>query len=81
MVGMVVEVEAGRWPTHVSGEWTVEMLDALPEDNLKYELLDGTLLVSPSPVPLHPASAPFTAPKSTAKHASPVDHGSIDGRG
>jgi Uma2 family endonuclease len=55
MVGMVAEVEAGGWPTHVSGEWTVDMLDALPEDNLRYELLDGTLLVSPSPVPLHQA--------------------------
>jgi len=55
MVGMVAEVEAGGWPTHVSGEWTVEMLDALPDDNLKYELLDGTLLVSPLPVPLHQA--------------------------
>ena len=55
MVGMVAEVEAGGWPTHVSWEWTVAMLDALPDDNLKYELLDGTLLVSPLPVPLHQA--------------------------
>jgi len=55
MVGMVAEVEASGWPTRVSGEWTVEMLDALPDDSLKYELLDGTLLVSPSPVPLHQA--------------------------
>lgn len=55
MAGMVAEVGTGGWPAQVSGEWTVEMLDELPEDNLRYELLDGTLLVSPSPVPLHQA--------------------------
>ncbi len=49
---MVAEVSAHRWPEHVS-EWTVEMLDTLPEGNLRYELLDGTLLVSPSPVTKH----------------------------
>ena len=27
-------------------EWTVEDLDALPDDGLRYELLDGTLLVT-----------------------------------
>jgi hypothetical protein len=52
MAGMVAEVSAHRWPEHVS-EWTVEMLDTLPEGNLRYELLDGTLLVSPSPVTKH----------------------------
>ena len=35
------------------GEWTVELLDQLPDDNLKYEILDGILLVSPSPIPRH----------------------------
>ncbi len=55
MVGMVAEVAAHEWPEYVS-EWTVEMLDTLPEGNLRYELLDGTLLVSPSPVPLHQAA-------------------------
>jgi Uma2 family endonuclease len=35
------------------GDWTVEDLDALPDDGLRYELVDGVLLVSPSPVPLH----------------------------
>lgn len=53
MVGMVAEVQAHSWPEYVSGEWTVEMLDTLPEGNLRYEMLDGTLLVSPSPTPLH----------------------------
>jgi Uma2 family endonuclease len=35
------------------GEWTVDLLDQLPDDNLKYELLDGILLVSPAPIPRH----------------------------
>src|ERR1700712_4307452 len=55
MVGMVAEVQAGQWPEHV-GEWTHELLDQLPDDNLRYELLDGTLLVSPAPVVRHQAA-------------------------
>ena len=38
---------------HEPREWTVEDLDRIPEDGLQYELLDGMLLVSPAPVPLH----------------------------
>ncbi|MBL8960400.1 MAG: Uma2 family endonuclease [Gemmatimonadetes bacterium] len=30
-------------------EWTLEMLHALPDDGKRYELVDGELLVSPSP--------------------------------
>jgi Uma2 family endonuclease len=30
-------------------EWTLEMLHALPDDGNRYELVDGELLVSPSP--------------------------------
>ncbi len=30
-------------------EWTLEMLHALPDDGNRYELIDGELLVSPSP--------------------------------
>ena len=36
-----------------SREWTVADLALLPDDGLQYELLDGVLLVSPAPVPLH----------------------------
>ena len=34
-------------------EWTVDDLDQLPDDGLRYELLDGILLVSPAPTRLH----------------------------
>ena len=30
-------------------EWTVAMLDALPEDGQRYELIDGELFVTPAP--------------------------------
>jgi Uma2 family endonuclease len=34
-------------------EWTVADLEGLPDDGLRYELLDGILLVTPAPVPVH----------------------------
>lgn len=34
-------------------EWTVDDLEELPDDGLQYELLDGILLVSPAPRPVH----------------------------
>ncbi|HLS24698.1 MAG TPA: Uma2 family endonuclease [Beutenbergiaceae bacterium] len=34
-------------------EWTVDDLDQLPDDGLQYELLDGLLLVTPAPIPVH----------------------------
>ena len=34
-------------------EWTVDDLDQLPDDGLRYELLDGILLVSPTPTRRH----------------------------
>lgn len=33
--------------------WTLADLDALPDDGLQYELVDGVLLVTPAPVPDH----------------------------
>ena len=36
-----------------SREWTVDDLDALPDDGFRYELVDGVLLVSPSPLVPH----------------------------
>ena len=33
--------------------WSVDDVDALPDDGLRYELVDGSLLVSPAPGPRH----------------------------
>lgn len=38
-------------------DWTIDDLDRLPDDGLRYELLDGTLLVSPAPSRLHQRAA------------------------
>jgi Uma2 family endonuclease len=35
------------------GEWTVDLLEQLPDDGLRYEILDGILIVSPSQIPVH----------------------------
>jgi Uma2 family endonuclease len=32
-----------------TGSWTVAMLDALPEDGQRYEIIDGVLYVTPAP--------------------------------
>jgi Uma2 family endonuclease len=34
-------------------EWTVEMLDALPDDGQIYEIIDGELFVTPAPSDVH----------------------------
>jgi len=34
-------------------DWTVEMLDALEDDGQRYELIDGELFVTPSPIDVH----------------------------
>ena len=56
MAGMAAPIEQTRGlpvTPPSGGEWTVELLDQLPDDNLRYEILDGILLVSPSPIPRH----------------------------
>jgi Uma2 family endonuclease len=37
----------------MSGEWTAEMVWALPDDGNRYEVVDGVLLVSPAPTARH----------------------------
>jgi Uma2 family endonuclease len=37
--------------THTA--WTVEMLDALPDDGQRYEIIDGELFVTPAPLEIH----------------------------
>ena len=34
-------------------DWTIDMLDALPEDGNQYELIDGELFVTPAPSDVH----------------------------
>jgi Uma2 family endonuclease len=49
---MSVVTTTGAWPRH--GEpFTVSDLDRMPDDGHRYELLDGTLIVSPVPGTAH----------------------------
>jgi Uma2 family endonuclease len=41
---------ANQWPDQ---DWTAELVRSLPDDGNRYELIDGVLLVSPSPVNRH----------------------------
>ncbi len=40
-----------------SGDWTTDDLDALPEDGVRREIIDGVLIVSPSPTTFHQTMA------------------------
>jgi Uma2 family endonuclease len=58
MATMAIEVP--RYPAPLmplTSEWTVDDLADLPDDGLRYELIDGALLVSPAPVPAHQRAA------------------------
>lgn len=48
---------ASMLTTARDGAWTVEDLAALPDDGLRYELVDGALLVTPPPGPRHQIAA------------------------
>ncbi len=37
----------------ITPEWTVDMLDALPDDGQRYEIIDGVLFVTPGPGEMH----------------------------
>jgi Uma2 family endonuclease len=53
------------------GEFTFEDLEALPDDGLQYELVDGMLLVTPSPFPMHQQAV--TEITYALRHACPSD--------
>ena len=40
-------------PVAARSDWTVQMLDALPDDGQRYEIIDGELIVTPAPADLH----------------------------
>ena len=43
-------MSATHWPPHPDAlGFTVADLHALPDDGLRYELIDGSIIVSPSP--------------------------------
>ncbi len=54
------------------GEWTVDLLEQLPDDGLRYEILDGILIVSPSPIPVHQRA--IGRIYLALVHACPPDH-------
>lgn len=37
----------------LAGLYTIEMLERFPRDGKRYEILDGVLLVTPAPTPIH----------------------------
>lgn len=53
------ELLLSRTAEHIMGmpaaetHWTVEMLDALPADGQRYEIIDGELFVTPAPSDVH----------------------------
>lgn len=48
----MTEAHTEPWP-HPEGPWTVDDWMTLPHDGQRYEIIDGSLLVSPAPVPRH----------------------------
>lgn len=40
-------------PAATRTDWTVDMLDALPDDGQRYEIIDGELFVTPAPADVH----------------------------
>lgn len=65
----------------VSRHWTVDDLAYLPDDGNRYELLNGELIVSPAPIPLH-QDAVFeigvllraACPPDVKVYVSPIDY-------
>ena len=55
MAVMAAEAIAPTWhrPSAGTDGWTVDDLAAFPDDGLRYEIIDGILLVSPSPALQH----------------------------
>ncbi|MFT4187809.1 MAG: Uma2 family endonuclease [Aeromicrobium sp.] len=64
----------------VRGSWKVADLEALPDDGRRYELIDGALVVSPAPRPVHQEVVvrlwqllDAAAPDHLAVHVAPLD--------
>jgi Uma2 family endonuclease len=46
-------IRADHVPGPPQGQWTVESMDALPDDGVHYELVEGVLYMTPPPTPEH----------------------------
>jgi len=51
--GLDIVLPANLVPGPGQGQWTYSDYAALPDDGRRYELMDGVLLISPSPSPNH----------------------------
>jgi Uma2 family endonuclease len=77
-------VEKPRYPAPLmprGRDWTVDDLEALPDDGLRYELIDGMLFVTPAPTPGHQASVGglfyvlrSACPQDMQVFVSPIDY-------
>jgi hypothetical protein len=45
--------EALAMPPNYVGPWTIDEVAVMPEDGMRHELVEGRLVVSPVPPPLH----------------------------
>jgi len=62
-------------------EWTVDMLDELPDDGQRYEIIDGVLYVTPGPGEAHQEKLVVPARRRQRHHAFAVaDASTLDHR-
>jgi Uma2 family endonuclease len=66
-------------PAAHAGPWTERDLLALPDDGQRYELVEGRLLVSPSPGSLHQWAAKRLV--QVLDHSAPADLGAVEAVG
>jgi Uma2 family endonuclease len=87
MATMAVEkprLQKPRYPAPLmprGREWTVGDLESLPDDGLRYELIDGMLFVTPAPTTTHQASVVglvlalgSACPEDMQVFVSPIDY-------
>jgi Uma2 family endonuclease len=67
-------IDWNNWP--IDG-WTTDDLDAMPEDGMRRELVDGVLLVSPAPARIHQIVTRRLA--NELEGACPARYGVVDG--
>jgi Uma2 family endonuclease len=70
----------GAVETLEPGDYTMADLDALPDDGKRYELVDGMLLMTPAPLPIHQRAVTrlgsrllLACPKDLETFVAPLD--------